>query len=41
MYSKITDDDDNKLLEKGQKDVDGTLIFVSSYVNPQMTGRTN
>ena len=33
MYSKITDDDDNKMVEYCQKDADGTLIFVSLYVS--------
>ena len=39
MYSKIADNDDNKMLENCQKDADGTLIFVSPYVSHQMTGR--
>ena len=41
MYSKITDGDDNKMVEYCQKDADGTLIFVSPYVSPQMTVRIN
>ena len=41
MYSKITADDDNKIVEICQKDADGTLIFVSSYVHHQMAGRIN
>ena len=41
MYSKITDGDDNKMVEYCQKDADGTLIFVSPYVSPQMAVRIN
>lgn len=32
MYSKATDDEDNKMVERWQKDADGILIFVSSRV---------
>ena len=33
MYSKIADDEDNKMVERCQKYADGTLIFVSPYVS--------
>jgi hypothetical protein len=32
MYSKATDDEDNKMVERWQKDADGILIFVSPRV---------
>ena len=32
MYSKIAKDEDNKLVERCQRDTDGTLIFVSSQI---------
>ena len=31
MYSKIAGDEDNKMVERCQKDADGTLIFVSPH----------
>jgi hypothetical protein len=33
MYCKIAQEDDNKITECCQKDADGTLIFMSPYVN--------
>jgi hypothetical protein len=35
MYSKIAEDEDNEMVERCQKDADGTLIFVSPYVSSQ------
>jgi hypothetical protein len=32
MYSKIAEDEDNKMVERCLKDADGTLIFVSPHV---------
>ena len=32
MYSKAAEDEDNKLVERWQKDADGILIFVSPHV---------
>ena len=32
MYSKIAEDEDNKMVEHCQRDADGTLIFVSPHV---------
>jgi len=29
MYSKVSQEDDDKMIERSQKYVDGTLIFVS------------
>lgn len=34
MYSKIAEEEDNKMVELCQKDADGTLIFVSPYISP-------
>ena len=32
MYSKAAEEEDNKMVERWQKDADGILIFVSSRV---------
>jgi hypothetical protein len=32
IYSKAAEDEDNKLVERWQKDADGILIFVSPHV---------
>jgi hypothetical protein len=32
IYSKAADDEDNKMVERWQKDADGILIFVSPRV---------
>ena len=32
MYSKIAEEEDNKMTERWQKDADGILIFVSPRV---------
>jgi hypothetical protein len=31
MYSKIVEDEDNEMVERCQKDADGTLIFTSLF----------
>ena len=41
MYSKIAEKEDNKMIEFCQRDTDGTLIFVSFRVSPQMTLHIN
>jgi hypothetical protein len=33
IYSKAAEEEDNKMVERWQKDADGILIFVSSLVN--------
>jgi hypothetical protein len=33
IYSKTADDEDNKVVERWQKDADGILIFVSPRVD--------
>jgi len=33
MYSKVADDEDNKMVERWQKDADGILIFVRPHNN--------
>lgn len=35
MYSKVTQEEDNKLAERWQKALDGLLVFVSSHFTPQ------
>jgi hypothetical protein len=35
IYSKAAEEEDNKMVERWQKDADGILIFVSSYVGIQ------
>jgi hypothetical protein len=32
MYTKAAEEEDNKMVERWQKDADGILIFVSSYL---------
>jgi hypothetical protein len=32
MYVKMTEDEDNKMAHRWQKDADGILIFVSPYI---------
>jgi hypothetical protein len=41
MYSKIAEDEDNKMVEHCQRDADGTLIFVSLHVGSQKTPHIN
>ena len=41
MYSTIAEDEDDKMVERCQKDKDGTLIFVSSRVRAQMIAQIN
>ena len=41
MYSSIAEDEDDKMVERCQKDKDGTLIFVSPYVSAQMISQIN
>jgi hypothetical protein len=41
MYSKIAEDEDNKMLERCQRDADGTLIFVSPHVSCKRTPHVN
>jgi hypothetical protein len=33
IYSKAAEEEDNKMVERWQKDADGILIFVSTLVN--------
>ena len=35
MYSKVTQEEDNKMAERFQKAADGLLVFVSSHFTPQ------
>jgi hypothetical protein len=35
MYIKMTEEEDNKLADRWQKDADGILIFVSPYIGLQ------
>jgi hypothetical protein len=37
MYLKLTEDEDNKMAERWQKDADGILIFVSLRLNVNIT----
>jgi len=32
LYSKIAEEEDNKMTDRWQKDADGILIFVSDHV---------
>ena len=32
IYSKAAEEEDNKMVERWQKDADGILIFVSSHI---------
>jgi hypothetical protein len=41
MYSNIARKEDSEMVERCQKDVDGTLIFVSTHVSSQRTLYTN
>lgn len=41
MYSKIAKEEDNDVVERCLRETDGTLIFVSSRVSPQMTRHIN
>ena len=41
MYSKIAEEEDNKVAERWQKDADGLLIFVSPHVIFCSTPRIN
>ena len=41
MYSKIAEDEDNEMVERCQKDADGTLIFVSPHVSSQRVPHVN
>jgi hypothetical protein len=41
IYSNIAEDEDSKMVERCRNDSDGTLIFVSPHVNPQMTPNIN
>ena len=41
MYSKIAEDEDDKMVEHCQRDADGTLIFVSPHVSSQRTPHIN
>jgi hypothetical protein len=35
MYSKVTQEEDNKLVERWQKALDGLLVFVSPPFTPK------
>jgi hypothetical protein len=39
MYSKMAEEDDNKMAERWQKDADSVLIFVSSAVGFDVDAR--
>jgi hypothetical protein len=39
MYSKMAEEDDNKMAERWQKDADSVLIFVSSAVGFDVNAR--
>jgi hypothetical protein len=41
IYSKAAEDEDNKMVERWQKDADGILIFVSSRVAIHISCRIN
>ena len=41
IYSKAADDEDNKMVERWQKDADGILIFVSPRVSIHISLRIN
>ena len=40
MYSKIAQKEDTEMVERCQKDADGTLIFVSLHVSSPRTMHT-
>ena len=37
MYCKIAQEDDNRIAERCQKDVEGTLVFVSHRIDVHVT----
>ena len=41
MYSKAADEEDNKMVERWQKDADGILFFVSPHVGIRLSLRIN
>ena len=41
MYSKITEEEDDKMIERCHKDADGILIFVRLHFCPRMTPQIN
>jgi hypothetical protein len=41
MYSKIAEEEDDKMIDRCHRDADGILIFVSPRSSPQMTPQTN
>jgi hypothetical protein len=41
MYSNIAEKEDTEMVERCQKDKDGTLIFVSPHVSSQRTLHTD
>ena len=41
IYSKAADDEDNKIVERWQKDADGILIFVSHHVDIRLSLNIN
>lgn len=41
MYSEAAEDEDNKMVERWQKDADGILIFVSPRVCVRIVSYTN
>jgi len=41
LYSKISEEEDNKLTDRWQKDADGILIFVSVHVTISVITRMN
>ena len=41
IYSNIAEEEIDKMVERCQRDADGTLIFVRSHVSPQMTPHIN
>ena len=41
IFSNIAEGEINRMVERCQRDTDGTLIFVSSHLSPQVTPRIN
>jgi hypothetical protein len=41
IYSKIAEEEDNRMIDRWQKDADGTLVFVSLCFNALNTTHTN
>ena len=41
IYSKAADDEDNKIVERWQKDADGILMFVSHHVDIRLSLNIN